>query len=279
MYTEEQKRQVLALYQDGYSLREIEEHTGIGKSTASRWINDKEEESKLKVWDAEELSQNELSQAGEEGQDSRRDNRPKTKSRDGAIENHTYDKEVELRRLELEHERAMEKLYQQRKALELEEQKLRNEEYALQIKEQQLQQQNQNQLHAALQEAKQKDQTKRKLLQQVKKQALYVQENRKSQSWEKSELEDLQEQFLHLKEKVETVACELEQDYENWQVWQNLEIIIEAIEEALDQIKRSFFKDSIELDWDQQEEAALQTLIDLYALDQPLDNVDDNDNN
>ena len=114
-----------------------------------------------------------------------------------------FDPEVEKLRLQLEHDREMEKLRQQGRTQELEELRLQNEAYPLELEDKKLQNKNRLKQKKLMIQALQKQQESKKLLSEIKQAVRGLLEESQQLDYSTSDLETLFKSFADLKEQVE----------------------------------------------------------------------------
>ena len=240
-------------------------------------VSDEDEEG---GYDYDPLSQSSTSAPSQNRLNSENDTQyetPKTQPPSYHQDTHAYlNPKVEMLRLRLVHEREMEKLRQQARALELEETKLRNEASQLQFQEKQLQQQDRDYQKKLLEEADKQRHTSKKLLAKIKQAVQKLHQEGRRAEYSVADLEELRKTFTHLQKQVEKVAGEQNEDAEAWLVDHMLGRMLTTIEATTERIARNLFSNSLSLRWEEEDELLLERTVNAVILNQPLeDNADD----
>ena len=182
------------------------------------------------------------------------------------------DSEVEMLRLNLEHERKMEKLRQQGRVQELERMRLENEAYQLELQEKQLQQQDRERQRVLLEEADRQRQASKKLLTTIKRELQKLQKESQRFEYSESDLEELSNTFISLQNQVEKMALEQDEDVNEWLVWHALKYVLITINDTSERISRNLFSNSSSLRWTKENESLVEKAADSVLLNQLLDN-------
>lgn len=178
--------------------------------------------------------------------------------------------EVEMLRLNLEHERKMEKLRQQSREQELQEMKLRNEACQLQLQEKQLQQQDRDRQRTLLEEADRQRQVSKTMLAKIKRAVQKLRRESYESEYSIANLEELIKTFSQLREQIQALASERDEETKDWLVWHTLETVLATIGTTIDRISRNLFSNALAIRWKQEDKMLLEETIAAVMLNQPL---------
>ena len=304
MYKPQEKYRVLELSQNGWSANKIAAETGMSRATVYRILQEVEtsEEEEHDNFETDEYGsslveddddhyptddsegsetyeidedENEIaSHIGSETVSNKSQSSPETVNHDfetplPASVPSPVNPEVEKLRLQLAHEREMEKLRQQARRQELEGERLAQESRKLALQETHLKRESKVHQEQLLQQAKLAQQTNQALLRRIQRTLTELLKVTEEEKLNQEEISQWIEQWEALSEGIMLRAEELEEDEQNWLVNQATDMILEALVEASEQIENSFWDTTATIEWDEKQLQLLQVTQQAYALNQP----------
>lgn len=304
MYSLEDKQRVVTLYSEGRSAVDIAEETGISRATVYRILQefeiDYEEDpddfetsdyqsplaaDEEHYYPSDDLDDSETFETEDDEIETASQTGFETVSKVSQSSFETANKgfetppspaavpspvnaEVEMLRLQLEHERQMEQLRQQGRKQELEAQRLAQEGRKLTLEETRQKRVSKAEQQQLLQQAKEEQQVNQALLRRFQKLLNQFTEATESTPLNQEQLADWLERWEDVNEEIILRTEEQEVEYEDWLAGQTSSLLIDMLEDASERIEQSFWHTTTHLEFNDEQQAILESARQSYALDQ-----------